>query len=85
MEKSLPLIGTPIDGGGAMVVIFLTTLPRMGGTSLARGTRTPQGRRKNGKGIYQVTIGFIGHKCGTPFGPGKKPRSFGRFGIKRWR
>ena len=51
MAKSLPLSGTWTGGGGWTVVIFLTTLPRMAGTSLAIGTRAPRGRRKNGKGI----------------------------------
>ena len=56
----------------------------MAGNPLVKETRTPPGRRKNGKVTFRVTIGFIGHKCGTHFGPGKKPHSFGQFGIRRW-
>ena len=63
--------------------IFWIILPRMAGTLLAIGIRVLRGRRKSGKGIYLETIGFIGRKCGTPFGPGKKPRSFGQFGIRQ--
>ena len=84
MAKSLPSSGTRTGGGGWTVVIFLTTLPRMAGTSLAIGIRAPRGRRKNGKGISREIIGFIGRKFGTPFGPGKKPCSFGLYGIRQW-
>ena len=50
------------------------------------GNRNPCTTRaaENGKGIFRETIGSIGRKYETPFGPGKKPRSFGLFGIRQW-
>ena len=82
----LPLSrGTQIGGGGVMAAGFLITPLKVEGRFLQVETKAPHGRRTNDKVIPQVTIGFIGLKCGTPFDPGKKPPSFGLFGTRRSR
>ena len=51
---------------------------------LSTWTWEPHARRIYGKAISQETTSFIGLRCGICFGPGKKPRSCGPFGIKQW-
>ena len=58
---------------------------RMVGTISVEGTLKPLRRRTNGKVTFQGTTSFIGHKCGTRCDRARKPRLFGRFGIRRWR
>lgn len=47
-------------------------------------TSEVQGRRTNGKVIFQVIMSSIGLNFGTLLGPGRKPHSCGPFGTKHW-
>ena len=61
----------------------LTTPPRMVGKLLVKETQTPPVRQTNGKVTFQVTIKFIGRKCGIRSERVRRPPLSGRFGIRQ--
>ena len=67
-----------------MVVVFLNTLPMMGGSTFHLRARAPLGRRINDKDTYRATTVSIGLKCGTHLGPVRRRLLCDPFGTKRW-
>ena len=85
MARGLRLGGTRIGGGGVMVAVFLTILPRAVERQSEVEIRGFLGRLKNGKATYPVTIDFTGLKFGTRTVPIRRRHLYGQSGIRRWR